>query len=89
MIPKSKEEGGCNAATGAAARGGDSAMLAWNSVAMGRDGVPVVGTTGVMARSNGASTNEAPRDNEEAGLGAATSAPLWDGVDASVGTTVT
>ena len=50
---------------------------------MGRDGNSAGGTTGVAARNNGMSTNEAPRAPGEAGCGTVTGMTEWGGVGAT------
>ena len=52
--------------------------------ATSRDDVPAGGTTGVVARDNGLTTNEAPRAHEEASYGAAPGVTEWDGIGATV-----
>ena len=58
-------------------------ILAWNAAVTGRDGIRAVGSPGVTARNGRVTTNKAPRDDEEAGFGAATGATEWGGVGAT------
>ena len=58
--------------------------MAWNAATTGRDGVQECGTTRVAARNDGATTNEAPRVDEEASCNAATGATEWGGAGATV-----
>ena len=44
----------------------NATTLAYNAAATGRDGVRAGGTTGMAKRKNGATTNKAPRGEEEA-----------------------
>ena len=59
--------------------GGGGATSAWNAMATERDGFPVGGNEGVVARNGGAASYEASRDNEEPGGDTATGKPELGG----------
>ena len=69
---RADEEASCKVLNCGKEWGGAGAAVACNAAVTGRDGVQAGGTTGVAARNDGATTNKAPRADEEASCGAAT-----------------
>ena len=78
-LRRSPIPGAACVSAGATAWGGDGIILAWNVVAMGRDGNPAGGTTELVECDDGAATNEAQKVDEEESCGAATGAREWGG----------
>ena len=54
--------------------------MAWNAPRMGRDGVPVGCTTGVVECNNRAAMHKVSRADEEVGCNVATDTTVWGGV---------